>query len=142
MSSPSHQPRVLNTVEPPRQSRIALGGYHLVLDRTEAGGVLRLEGRDGAQPLEIEVTPAGPVLRLRAGLAISVEGDLDLAADRLALHARSAFSLTSDGTIAVQARGDLTSEAAAHAITAVLGDVAVRANDDVRLNGERIKLNC
>jgi len=142
MASTTNESDSVSAIEPSRDSRIAIGGYELVLERTETGGVLRLVGRDGSQPIEIEVTPAGPVLRLRSGLAISVDGDVELAGDRLSLHARRALTLTSDGAMDVRAAGDLNSEAAAHAITARLGDVAVRANDDVKLNGERIKLNC
>ena len=133
---------VTSAVDVLRQSRMAVGGYELVLERTAGGGALRVIDGDGAQPVEIEVTPAGPVLRLRSGLSISVEGALDLAADRLSLHARRAMLLTSDGSLDVRAGGDLTSEAAAHALIARLGDVALRANDDVKLNGERIELNC
>lgn len=122
----TRQLRALSTIEPPHQSRMAFGGYQLVLERTATGGVLRLVGRDGAQPIELEVTPAGPVLRLRSGLAIAVDGDLDLRGDRLSLHARTALSLTSDGAVDIRAGGD----------------VVLQANDDVKLSGERIKLNC
>lgn len=135
------EPQALSPVEV-RESRIAIAGYELVLERTATGGALRLVGRDGAQPLEIEVTPAGPVLRLRSGLSLSVDGDIAVAGDRLSLHARRALCLSSEGAVDVRAGGDLTSEAAAHAIVARLGDVALRANDDVKLNGERIELNC
>ena len=118
--------RTLSAVQPPSQSRIALGAYQLIFERTPGGGAVRLVGEDGAQPIEIEVTPAGPVLRLRAGLAIAVDGALDLTADRLSLHGRAALSLASDGAVDIRSGGD----------------VAMQANDDVRLNGERIKLNC
>jgi adhesin HecA-like repeat protein len=127
--------------EAPRESRVAIGSYALVLERTDAGGVLRIVGQDAGQPIEIEVTAAGPVLRLRSGLAIAIDGALSLDAQTLSLHARRQLSLTCDGTIDVRAGGDLAMEAAAHTITARLGDVAIRANDDVDLRGERIKLN-
>src|SRR3569623_589378 len=121
------QPRRASwAVEPLHQSRIEIWAYELVLQRTATGGSLRLVGRDGAQPIEVEGTPGGPVLRLRSGLAISVVGDVGLTADRLALHARGSLGLTSDGAVDIRSGGD----------------VAVQANDDVKLNGERIKLNC
>ena len=44
-------------------------------------------------------------------------------------------------TSALRVPAALTS-ARAQAITARLGDVSVKANDDVRLNGERVRLNC
>lgn len=138
----ANEPGVVASALDLRGARIPVGGYELVVERTALGGALRLIGRDGAQPIEIEVTTAGPIVRLRSGLSLSVEGDIELAGDRLSLHARRALCLTSEGPVEVRARGDVTSEAAAHAIVARLGDVALRANDDVKLNGERIELNC
>jgi hypothetical protein len=121
-----HQLRAVSTTEPSAPSRIALGAYHLVLERTDTGGVVRLVGGDGAQPIELAITPEGAVLRLRSGLALVVDGELALTADQMSLHARRALRLTSDEQV------DLRSG----------GDVALRANDDVKLNGERIELNC
>jgi hypothetical protein len=36
----------------------------------------------------------------------------------------------------------MTSTARAHKVTAERGDVDVYANDDVKLDGERIRMNC
>jgi len=124
--TPPQPLRAVSTTQPLAQSHIALGGYHLVLERTETGGVLRLVGPDGAQPLEVAITPEGPVLRLRTGLAVVVDGQLALTADQMSLHARRALRLTSDEQVDIRSGGD----------------VALRASDDVRLNGERIDLNC
>lgn len=121
-----HQLRAVSTTEPLPLSRITLGGYHLVLERTDTGGVLRLIGRDGAQPIELAITPEGPVLRLRSGLAVVVDGELAVTADEMSLHARRALRMSSDEQVDVRSGGD----------------VALRANDDVKLNGERIELNC
>ena len=123
-------------------SRVAMGNHWLVLQRTEGGGLLRVVGPDGAAPLEVAITPEGPVLHLRAGLAIAADGPLSLTADAIELSGRRGVSITSDGGIEMRARGDLLVDAAAQSFTALAGDVALRANDDVRLNGERIKLNC
>lgn len=38
--------------------------------------------------------------------------------------------------------GDIATRAREQVIEARLGDVRVKANDDVKLNGERIRLNC
>jgi hypothetical protein len=113
-------------LEPVQPAPVAFGGYQLLVERTETGAVLRVVGGDGTQPLELALTPAGPVLRLRAGLAIAVEGELALTADQMSLHARGALRLTSDERVDIRSGGD----------------VAVQANDDVKLNGERIELNC
>lgn len=126
----------------PTVARLRLGSCEVVIERTETGGVLRLVAADGAQPLEIEVGPRGPLLRLRAGIGIVVDGPISLSAQAVALTAREEISLNSGGGIALRADGDVTSEGRDNTIVARLGDVAIRANDDVRVNGERIKLNC
>lgn len=122
--------------------RIVLGTCEVRLERREGGGVLRLVTADGAQPLEIEVGPGGPLLRLRAGLGVVVEGTIAVAAHAVSLAARDEISLRSGGRIDLHAAGDLTSEGRDNSVIARAGDVAIRANDDVRLNGERIALNC
>jgi len=113
-----------------------------VLQRTASGGVLSLVAADGSQPIEIEITAAGPILRLRSGLTVTVEGPIALSAESLMLHAQKQLSLTSGGTVSIEAAGDLTSTAEAQTISARLGDVRLDANDDVILRGERVKMNC
>jgi len=119
-----------------------MGSHVLLVESTGSGGSLRLVGPDGAQPLEITVGPEGPVLRLRAGLTVTVDGQLALGADAISLQARTAFDISSAGSISVRAAGDLVSEARAQVIQASAGDVRIAANDDVVMAGERIKLNC
>jgi len=120
----------------------ALGGHVVVVERTSGGGVLRLVAEGGAQPLEIEVTPAGAVLRLKGALTVAVNGPLTLAGEEVAIQAARGLSLTSGGPMHLRAAGDLAAEADAHRIAARLGSVRVDASDDVVLRGERIKLNC
>ncbi len=104
---------------------------------------LHLVGSDGKARLHIEVTPDGPVLHLEgAGLKVEVHGDLSLTADRLALVGRRELSLRSGGDLVMHAQQDIHSEARIQNIKADLGNVNVKANDDVRLNGERVMVNC
>lgn len=108
-------------------------------DRSE----LALVGSDGKVRLRIEVTAEGPVLHVEGdGLKVRVEGDLALTADRLALVGRQELTLRSGGDLHVEAARDLHSQARIQHIKAELGNVNVRANDDVRLNGERVMVNC
>lgn len=140
MSTPRTSIATLEAPAP--ETRIVIGGHTLTVEHTAEGGVLRLLSPSGAKPIEIEVTPHGPVLRLGSGLSIAVAGRLDIAADEVSLSARRDLSLRSDGTVHVQAGGDMTTEAEAHRITARRGDVALEGNDDVILTGERIRMNC
>jgi hypothetical protein len=128
----------------PDTKRIELAGRHqLVMQRTQDSNILRLLGRNGEVCLSIEVTPAGPVLRFEgAALKLEASGDLMIEAERLAFVGRSEVVLDSGGDLLVHAEGDLHSKARIQNITADLGNVNVKANDDVRINGERVRVNC
>ena len=114
---------------------VQLGSYALHIERLATGHVLRLLGPEGEKSLEIALTPQGPVLRLHSGLRMDLLGDLMLEARHVSLHGREGLTLTSGTDAAIVAAGDLVARAE-------LGDLALRANDDVRLDGERIRMNC
>jgi hypothetical protein len=104
---------------------------------------LSLIGRDGQIRLRIEVTAAGPVLCLDGGsLKVEVHGDLALTADRLALVARQELALCSGGNLRIEAGENCAIQAKRQELTATLGDVKVYANDDVKIDGERVRMNC
>ena len=123
---------------------LELAGQHrIALRRDDALDTLELIGRDGRVVLAIEVSERGPVLRFEgAGLAIKAAGELSLEAKRLTLHAEEALALSTGGDLLLAAAGDLHSTARVQTITAELGDVRVEANDDVRIDGERVLVNC
>ncbi|XXT18517.1 hypothetical protein WME94_50635 [Sorangium sp. So ce429] len=85
--------------------------------------------------LEIIVTPAGPIVRVRAQ---AVELD---AVDAVAVHCEQ-FKVEARGAIALRAGGAATLEASAVNVEARVGGAVIRANDDVQLLGEQILLNC
>jgi uncharacterized protein (DUF2345 family) len=108
----------------------------------ETGNVLRLFAADGQTTLTVLITPAGPVLQFSGGLEIQAEGDLAVSGKRLALHGREGVAISTGGDLSLHADRDLHSLARIQNITADLGNVNVKANDDVRLNGERVMVNC
>lgn len=114
---------------------ISLGNHFLHIEPEAGGHVLRLVGPGGAQRLEIAVTADGPVLRLHSGLKIELAGALAIDAATVSLHGREGLTLTSGGDARLAAAGDLVARAER-------GEVSVRANDDVRLDGERVRMNC
>jgi hypothetical protein len=114
---------------------IPLGDHFLHIEPAADGHHLRLIGPAGAQSLEIVVTPQGPVLRLGSGLRLELAGQLSVDAERVALHGRSGLTLTSGGEVTIEAATHLNAKAD-------LGEVRVKANDDLRLDGERILMNC
>jgi hypothetical protein len=108
----------------------------LVVERTGETCLLKIVGAEGSVRLSIEVGASGSVIHLAGqGLALQVDGDLALEAERLSLHGRSGLALSTGGDLQLDADATLN-------ITSRLEDVNVKANDVVRLKGELIKLNC
>lgn len=112
--------------------------------------VLRFRAPSGECVLTIQLTDAGPVVRVAAE-ALEVR-----AAKRLSLDCED-FHLRASGTAAIDvggdlqervggsvhriARGDLVTEAQHARLEARPGGIELRANDDVRVTGERVLLN-
>jgi hypothetical protein len=134
-----------HTSERRRTGDLSLALAHdqtLLVERLQDSDVLRLVGRDGQVCLAVHLTAAGPVLRFEGNLMLEASGNLALSAGRIALHGRDGIALSTDGDAHIHAAGDLHSSARAQIITAQLGNVNIKANDDVKLNGERVKMNC
>jgi hypothetical protein len=119
------------------------GQQRLLVQRSPDGDVVQFLSRDGMVALSVSLTENGPVLRFEgASLVLQAAGKLAIEADELVLRGRSGIALSTEGDLALQATGDLHSEARIQTISATRGDVKVRANDDVKLIGERIRMNC
>lgn len=115
----------------------------LVVQRNAESNLLRIIGRDGKVSLAIYVTEDGPVVRLESSaIEIEAQGQLSLNAERVAIHGRKSLSLTSDGNVSLDTPEDIHSDARSQKITARLGNVDIKANDDVTMDGERIRMNC
>jgi hypothetical protein len=120
-----------------------IGNQKLVVERCPSNNVLKLISSEGRICLSISLTADGPVLRFDGpSLLLESTGDLAVDARRVAIHGREEVVITSGGDAAICVAGDLNTEARVQNISARLGNVNVKANDDVRLRGERIKLNC
>lgn len=120
-----------------------IGDQKLLVERSQAVNTLKLVGSDGQIRLAISITPDGPVLRFEGrNLLLEATGDLAVEARRVAIHGREEVVITSGGDASVCAAGSFSSEAKSQKITAHLGSVKVKANDDVQLLGEEVLLNC
>jgi hypothetical protein len=99
--------------------------------------------RTGQALLTVSVSEDGVSVRV-AGASVIIEAAemLRLEAKQLVLSALRELVVESGGTAEVRIAGDLAVAAAAQSLIATEGHVSVRANDDVRLDGERIRLNC
>jgi hypothetical protein len=122
--------------EQPTDTSISLAGERRLVLRREGGGdALTLLERDGKVAVTVTITPEAVTLSLGgAKLEIEVEQSLAIAAQSIALHGREGVSITTEGALATRGRSQ--------SITSTHGNVEVEANDDVKLDGERILLNC
>jgi len=126
----------------PAMDNIDLPGGQRLSIRTEGDeSIIQIES-SGATVLNIRVTAGGAELLFEDGLRIRAEGGLSLDGDRVAIRAREELRLESGGEAFIKAEGDLYTEARVQNIKATLGNVNIKANDDVKLRAERILLNC
>lgn len=119
-----------------------VGGQRLLVERGGQEDLLTLVASSGEVVFSVRITPTGPVLRFERGLRIEASGALEFAGRSLALSGEEGVSITSGGDASIEVAGDLSTTARVQHIRARLGDVSVKANDDVRLAGERVRLNC
>jgi uncharacterized protein (DUF2345 family) len=116
---------------------------HLTIEQDGSDTLLRLSGADGVVTVSISVTAKGPVISLEgADLIVRAKGLLALGAQDINIHATRSLALTSEQDLLVTAARDLITSGESQTIRAILGDVRVKANDDVRLDGERVRVNC
>jgi hypothetical protein len=122
---------------------LALAGRHrLEVEKARASDTIRVLDRSGTVALTVRVTPGGLSICVESGaLTLQSSGTLRVDADRLELRGRSGVSIESEGDAALAVAGDLTVRASSQELRATLGDVRLAANDDVKVDGERILLN-
>lgn len=120
-------------------------GYALeVSDGVGAGGLQKLDVRapDGKICLSITIGPDGPRVELSAAsLSISAKGAIELEGEQVKLASRGDLVLKSGGDLIVEADKAIEMTAFEAKIAATTGDLMLEANDDVRVDGERIRLN-
>lgn len=103
---------------------------------------MRLVAPNGQLCLTIVLSPEGPRVEVAAAsMSIRAQERLRLEAGRVEIVAHDALELSSGGTIHHKAAGLNTSEAHEHHIEATHGEIRLLANDDIALDGERIRLN-
>ncbi len=125
------------------ESVALVGRQQLVIEHRETDDTLQIYGSDGRLTLTVRVTPEGLMLVVDgAGLAIRATGALTVDAQRVAIRGREGIVLHSDADACLSAAGSIDLSAERQELRATRGDVRVSANDDVRLDGERIRMNC
>jgi uncharacterized protein (DUF2345 family) len=96
----------------------------------------------GQIELSVRFTEQGPVLSF-AGAALDLvsPGAVTLDCGSLRVRARDDITLETSGDIVQNAKGALRSEADDVSVRSRVGDLKLVANDDVIVEGERIRLN-
>lgn len=116
---------------------LELASGRSVVCRSVAGSCdeVTIRGPAGDVLLEVALTPAGPVLRFHAAqVQLDCQGSFKVRCE--------SFEVQTTGDIVQQAGGNLRAESNEMSLEARRGNVDVRANDDVNLNGERVRMNC
>lgn len=133
----------LTPIQPQIQTQtLQRSAYRVEIIDTADTEILNLRAPDGQLCLQITLTPEGPRIAVQ-GLSVAVEckGDLKIEAENVAVRARKELRLESGENVHIDAVGEFRAEAFEQHLRARRGDIALKANDDVLLNGERIRLN-
>lgn len=115
-------------------------GQRLSIQKQGRESVLTIHSA-GRTLVSLRINEQGAEVLLADGCAIRSSGDMSLEADVLTLKARKHLQLQSDGDTELLTKGDLHSEARIQTLKSTLGNVNIKANDDVKMRAERICLN-
>lgn len=130
------------TQEKVTRNLVLKSGYTVESVEENLSDVLHIRASDGKLCLRIVMTPTGPVVELQSlSLVLAAEKDIQLKCDSLEIQTRKDLTIKSGGDIRQAAEGKFETEAFSQRIVARRGDIAVKANDDVMMDGERIRLN-
>lgn len=132
-------------------SKILLrSGYSLEMSQAAERDTLDLRGPDGPICVRIHLGGEGPQVEIFShSLRVHTERKLSLDCEELDINARRDIAIRAggdmtqlaQGSMRLRAEGAVDAEGFAVNVRAAFGDVAVVANDDVKLDGERIRLN-
>lgn len=118
-----------------RELELASGRSVVCRPVAESCDEITIRGPAGEVLLEVVLTPSGPLLRFHAAqVALDCPGSVQVRC--------GSFEIETAGDIVHRAGGALRAESDEISLQARRGDVDVRANDDINLTGERVRLNC
>lgn len=128
---------------PESRSMKLSSGRKLVVEQKENGDRITLQTAGDCIELEIMITEKGPVLRFQsADLLFSSSGKVAVECEDFHVRARRSLVCESEGDLKQTAKSSFSAVGEACSVRASRGDVEIKANDDVRVKGERIRLNC
>ncbi len=138
------------TINNPVYEKPLRKGHSLAIVKNKETDIIQVRNAKGISLFTIEVTDQGTNLTIAAqNININAEKKLNLSAEEITIKSKKEILINSDGNfkriikgeVEISTEGTQTNEAKIQIIKARLGDVKLLANDDVRLNGERVLLN-
>lgn len=126
-------------------------GHSLAIIEKNEKDLIQVRNAHGVTLFTIEVSEEGTNLNIEAeNINIKANKTLNLSAEKIDLKSKKEMFIKSEGNLNQYVKGNKTIEtqgenietAKTQYIKAYLGDVKLKANDDIKLNGERVKLNC
>ena len=133
-----------------RNQIVLKSGYAAESLESNEGESILIKAPDGKICLSITLSAQGPIVEINStSLKLAAQGDLSLECRNMQINAENQICLqskgdmiqTAGGNLTVKTQGSIETEGFSQRIKARLGDVEVEANDDVMLDGERIRLN-
>jgi uncharacterized protein (DUF2345 family) len=124
-------------------------GNILVIDKV--ADEIKLLGKDQELQLVISIKKEGLIVNVNASqLNINSTDELNLSSKKINIEASEQINIKSEGNLVQQIAKDCLTETAGtnkniarvQKLTATLGNVEIKANDDLRLDGEKVLLNC
>jgi len=127
--------------EPSRRITLASGREVELSDQLQED-LLTVSNPQGEVELSIRFTPAGPVLNVRAAaINLRTPGEMNIACGRLTVQSAGDVTEEIGGEKRTRVEGKASFEAHTIDVKSLRGNITAKANDDVCLLGERIKLN-
>lgn len=147
-----HKPSSLGSAksDPAADLRGASSGRRVTLESDGEVDTLRIEAPSGELELTVVLTADGPVLRVSgASVELAATKTLKMSCETLAIETSADVAINVGGDLKESVSGSHTVEVSgassleAHRVSVAsrLGSTEIRANDDVRIDGERIWLN-
>jgi hypothetical protein len=116
-------------------------GFSLAV-RPGAVESLELKAPDGRVCVRIHLREGGPDVEIEAAnLSVAARGALQLTAKDVSIAASGDFNVHAGGAMTLAAEGAVHLRGYDHHLESTHGDIHLDANDDVRVDGERIRLN-
>ncbi|MDO6597316.1 hypothetical protein Q4512_10365 [Oceanihabitans sp. 2_MG-2023] len=141
----------LEKTENPIYEKPLKKGHSLAILEKEEKDVIQVRNAQGVALFTIEVSNEGTNLNIEAeNINIKASKKLQLSAENIDIKSKKELFLKSEGNFnqfvkgnkTIKTQGENIETAKTQYIKAYLGDVKLKANDDIKLNGERVKLNC